>query len=251
VRKYLAVGLVIVVTAMGLVMALRRDRQQAPPATPGTPGSSTQSVSPETGAAASRAAATAEVPRQRAAPPKPGAAADSRAEAPAPSEPMKETGPGIVRGLVMYPDGRNASGATVRVVPHGLRPGPQNPDAPKRETVTDAQGRFTVEGLPMGAQLVWAWTKDGSADVWAYPVGGNPVVDVTLELEPAGSISGTVRDANGRPVAGARVYPHLRQSAESPLEDGWAGLFAAKTDDSGRFTLDALQAGLWLSLIHI
>ena len=102
-------------------------------------------------------------------------------------------------------------------------------------TATDADGRFSFDGLPDGKVTVNASHTDyleASKDV---NPDEQPSVDITLGI--GGSISGTVVGRDGRaPAAGAQV---------SLNEEGDSSAFSndtTKTDGNGNFSFDHLRA---------
>ena len=80
---------------------------------------------------------------------------------------------------------------------------------------TDALGRCTVPIPPrdrMGVFVIHAW-KDGFVPIRIHWLEGVNELGVpashTLILDPAAPIGGTVRDEEGRPVVGAKVFPSV------------------------------------------
>ena len=118
-----------------------------------------------------------------------------------------------------------------------------------RSTLTDEQGRYTLIGLPAGAQPI-ACRKQGFG-VWRstceVEAGGDVEVDVTLRR--AGTIFGTVTKAGGAPFAGALVRAYDQEPGTSFLAGGqidWDemfGHFATVADDEGRYELTDVTAG--------
>lgn len=102
------------------------------------------------------------------------------------------------------------------------------------EGVTDAAGRYELVGVPSGDVAVasmstplGAYTRREGA---AIAPGSRNQVD--LELDTYASVSGSVVDEHGRPVAGAYVAMQM---------NGDSG--GAMTDDAGRFVVTALSGG--------
>lgn len=116
----------------------------------------------------------------------------SRRPAP-PSVVTLATAPSLV-GSVTRTGGTPVSGATVTVG--------------DRTTTTDVAGAFTLEGLPSGPVTVTASApalRSASKQVVVTP-GVSVEVTLTLEAKTGpGSISGTVRAAPDKPLAGAKV----------------------------------------------
>ena len=149
---------------------------------------------------------------------------------------------GAITGIVLDEYGEPAAGARVALGLHGAR--------------TEADGRFAIEseGVPAGATL-WA-TRSGSlparledpAGPGAAEPGWPEHVVLTLGGAPL-SISGTVLDAAGDPVAGASVWfddPTFFGTVEGRLRHVETLVLGenlppeATTDEHGRFTLGGL-----------
>ncbi|SIO32692.1 Carboxypeptidase regulatory-like domain-containing protein [Singulisphaera sp. GP187] len=153
-----------------------------------------------------------------------------------------------VAGSVVDPQGRPIAG--VRVMGRGLNYEESNfflrsrhleeEGDPLGSGVSDSEGRFTLT-LPAGTNVTLAFR---------HPRWVSPRIDVAedektidpVTLQPAGSISGRVRDlATGAPVAGARVGAQFLDSPS--LTNGVVG--DAVSDAQGKFTLDSLEAGVY------
>ncbi|MEM7305826.1 MAG: carboxypeptidase-like regulatory domain-containing protein [Planctomycetota bacterium] len=92
------------------------------------------------------------------------------------------------------------TGALAEVTPHAERW--------RRSDVTDADGRFRLEGLAAEREYVVLLSERGAAPrvAWVPPAEPGAAVDLgDLQLTRAGSLSGTVRDAAGKPRAGELV----------------------------------------------
>ncbi len=66
---------------------------------------------------------------------------------------------------------------------------------------------------------------------------GDPVSDIDARLERLATVSGTVTDADGAPVAGAGVAAYQD-------EGEWVHVADATTDEAGRYSLLGLHAGV-------
>jgi uncharacterized GH25 family protein len=103
-------------------------------------------------------------------------------------------------------------------------------------TRSDNAGRFSIPGLPRGAEVWMATTAEGHACKWgpdARPaVVGTPF---TITLPPEARISGRVVH-EGQPVAGITVGAHSQTDVLAPN---------AITDEAGRFELGQLPAGTY------
>lgn len=99
---------------------------------------------------------------------------------------------------------------------------------PQARTTTDAEGRFSLEGLEAGRYAVWADGPPGTGLAEGIAAGSEGVeVRVGEGLKPAG----LVRDEDGAPVRGARV---------TALHKGHSRYFEVLTDEEGRFRFGVL-----------
>ncbi|AKJ02316.1 carboxypeptidase family protein [Archangium gephyra] len=124
-------------------------------------------------------------------------------------------------------------GATVDVSPSGV-----NGDSGR--AVTDAEGRFSVEGLAPGLyDVVVAATGFSEAIRQGLTLAPGERFLVELELVGTGAVEGTVRDGAGHPLAGVRVEAGDRWTPEglssTPLE--------ARTNAEGYYRLEGLASG--------
>ncbi|MHC4952564.1 MAG: carboxypeptidase regulatory-like domain-containing protein [Planctomycetota bacterium] len=95
------------------------------------------------------------------------------------------------------------------------------------ETVTDAQGRFAIEGTA-GNKSAVAVYRSGYAVTKLVMHRGRKAESPDYKLEPAGSVSGEVVDEEGESVAFATVL----------LDPGFGAPIPARTDASGAFAFD-------------
>ncbi|HCJ09660.1 MAG TPA: hypothetical protein DHW14_00640 [Clostridiales bacterium] len=112
-----------------------------------------------------------------------------------------EPQPGAVSGTVRAAGtGRPLAGATVRAVHEGVL---------AAEGVTDAAGRYLLEGLAAGWYLVTASHEhhQSSSVGAAVRPGQTTTVDFSLQPDPA-TIQGTVTEMDGGPILGATVSLH-------------------------------------------
>ncbi|HVN52660.1 MAG TPA: carboxypeptidase-like regulatory domain-containing protein, partial [Acidimicrobiales bacterium] len=74
-------------------------------------------------------------------------------------------------------------------------------------TQSDALGRFEIPYLPLGTFTIYAQAPDsqGTGSATVSIQSPTDVLPVVIKLEPMGSISGTLRDANGAVVVGQEV----------------------------------------------
>jgi len=160
-----------------------------------------------------------------------------------PQPPTPPTGNGSVSGLVTNSvTGAPLPRARVALIVLG-NTGPQN-----FGTVTNAEGKFTIEGLPPG-RLVLNVDRVG----FVAPATGNQLSDsqlrpdekkedVKLTLTPTGGISGRVLNAEGGAVHGAIVSLSGAQSGINPSTSDEKGQFRISSVPPGRYRVAANPA---------
>lgn len=140
---------------------------------------------------------------------------------------------GAIVGVVREGDGgRPVAGARVGVesdVP-SLEVG--GADATRDEAVTDAEGRFRLEGIGRGAVRLSARAPGYARAARSGVRAGS---SVELFLFPGATLSGSVRDEAGRPVRGALV--------QAQGDAGWEAPAPERTDEGGRFVVAGVAPG--------
>lgn len=102
--------------------------------------------------------------------------------------------------------------------------------------VTGSDGTITLRGLATDAKYnLTVNAPQGRKDLKQIERKGWTPADETLQFERAWSITGTVVDQDGRPVAGARIQ---RRKVGEKNFIGWD-----RTNDEGAFSIDGLGAG--------
>jgi len=157
-------------------------------------------------------------------------------------------------------EGTAASGVTVDAVPDVEMFMPSRVWA---HAATDEDGYYAVEQLPAGTYIVSAASESG----WEYvqrwyvdavsPDQATEVVlseedrreeiDIVLPVRVAtASISGTVRDQDGNPLAWAfiQISPPEEYEPTSGIEPVWLWAYG-QTDSTGAFNIDRLPAGTY------
>jgi len=122
--------------------------------------------------------------------------------------------------------------------------------APPLSVWTGTDGRFEVPGLCKGAYVVRI-TAPGRA--WAERtvfIGPDlNLAPLEVALDQGDSISGQVRDPQGKPIVGATVTPTARQHYEGDelrYTAHGGGPEGVKTDEAGRFRFVELQEGRYV-----
>jgi beta-lactamase regulating signal transducer with metallopeptidase domain len=142
-------------------------------------------------------------------------------------------------------DQRPLAGVSVRLY---RVEGKTSPPAEAARTVTDADGRYTFNGLvpprPEGyfdrlVYAVFGFADDRPIGIsFSHYAGDREVFELRMPRATA-TLSGKVVDAEGRPVAGASVLPYIALDRPIP------GLLDARTDAEGRFKIDRLGVIKW------
>jgi len=112
----------------------------------------------------------------------------------------------------------------------------------RRSIETGADGRFRIADLPRGVRvgLMAMHPELTSAEMAGVEVP--TAQSVRLRLTRPRSLEGRVKDRQGEPVAGARLF--FSESAGSPLGGGWdRSPSKGTTDAEGRFVLSGLKPG--------
>lgn len=117
-------------------------------------------------------------------------------------------------------------------------------------TMTDANGSFSLEGLPQGAYFVMA-QKPGffSSAAPNRPPGvtamlGGDAQPVSLSLAPEAVIYGHVTDGDGLPVA--RLNVQVMRSIVNEGRRDWLPMGTKQTDEDGYYRVAGLQPGTYL-----
>ncbi|WP_375768835.1 carboxypeptidase-like regulatory domain-containing protein [Archangium gephyra] len=133
--------------------------------------------------------------------------------------------------------GAPVAGASVRTWSHEV--------GAELEALTDAAGRFSLEGLEPLRSYELIATQD---TLWAntrvdFDTGEDPPrllaerTDITLELEPIAEVKGVVRDAAGKPIEGVSVSLCEGEGEDAvSVSEGW-------TDAEGKYHLGPAAPG--------
>ncbi len=143
-----------------------------------------------------------------------------------------------IRGRVVDAEGKPVAGV---MVSGEMEADPEHPRARRTDgwsgVATDESGRFELAGLLPGGYALVVSGREVSRAVPARALEvnlleGQDLEDVVIELPATGEVQGSVRDANGRPLAGvtvALIGGPQRQSAS--------------VDDQGTFRLPHVAPG--------
>lgn len=138
-------------------------------------------------------------------------------------------------GAVVDPAGAPVSGVTIRA---GDFTGPDGEPYPgSHETVTDAGGRFTINGLPKGRLRLFAHSKTHliADSLKQYEVPGEPI---TLHVVQTGRLAGKVQTPSGD-------QPSIHVTPEGGNKIGsWGGSAYLKPD--GSFAFDTIPPGRYV-----
>ncbi len=145
--------------------------------------------------------------------------------------------------------GKPVTSYSTRVRVHygaGVPTAPYNDDVFPQQSAT---GEFVIDGIPPGDFVVEAWAP-GYAPAFSAPftvTPGNPVSGITVQLGRGGSISGRLVDADGKPVARARVTSHDNEWTDDEFTKALGNTYPTnataaetRTGDDGRFMLQGL-----------
>src|SRR5688572_9201966 len=152
---------------------------------------------------------------------------------------------GLLAGRVLDADtGAPIDG--VKVLLAGSQPGPTASGGPTTLIViTDSQGRFYFSALPAGPYLPIP-SREGYVEVVTnQPIrlpDGARVVNVIARLRRLGSITGTLRDDAGDPVAGTEVIAYRRYNQQGRRAP-FTRVARDRSDDHGAYRLRNLPVG--------
>ncbi|MFL5271734.1 MAG: carboxypeptidase-like regulatory domain-containing protein [Anaeromyxobacteraceae bacterium] len=132
-----------------------------------------------------------------------------------------------LQGTIVSADGAPVGGARLTVA-EGRRQGATTLPG---EVFSGPDGRFALAGARRSGALLLVRAEGFVPEVVAAPPHARRLVVV---LAPAGAIQGTLRDARGAPLAGARVRAVSREAMD---------LGEACADGAGRFAITALRPG--------
>lgn len=147
--------------------------------------------------------------------------------------------PAAISGTITDMDGRSVRGAHVAVITiSGRNPGLyMNGAIPELTATTDDKGMFMFDGLPENMRASLLVTASGYVTTWISG-SSNGSDDLTLELEPAGRISGTVTyTGSGDPAPNAKIIARMM----GDNEDSYG---TATANDHGEYEVTGLRPGM-------
>lgn len=104
------------------------------------------------------------------------------------------------------------------------------------EAVSETDGSFQLDHVPHGTVLVRGYDDDNAVSSVTIEVGEcDKLAPVKLTMSPGGSVEGTARTSDGKPIAGARVS----------ITERAVGIVNTYTDAEGYYRFDALPAGVF------
>ena len=177
---------------------------------------------------------------------------------------------GTVTGLITDSTGKPLAGAFVEISPApatktgaaslGSTTLPVRPPTRVQFVTTDSNGQYTFAQVPTGSYIITAAAKGyqkGTSAPFTVSQGKNTAPTVALTAAPTpvfGSVTGTVTDSTGKPIAGALVEispPVLPlggsgQGGSTPIIIPPGPIQIAKTDSNGKYTFDMVQTGTYI-----
>ncbi|MGH2901479.1 MAG: carboxypeptidase-like regulatory domain-containing protein, partial [Solirubrobacteraceae bacterium] len=137
---------------------------------------------------------------------------------------------GVISGVVLDGDRKPAPFATLIALQGG---------APMREVITDAGGAFELRGMPRASFWLRAEGTTATSRVLGVSLSGSAQAEAEVELvlDSIGTITGTVVDERGAPLAGITVAASLDWKRPMPTRVGPLTLLDAVTDIDGAFVL--------------
>ena len=162
------------------------------------------------------------------------------------SHPAEAAGSGAISGVVTDRDGLPVEGVAVQVTGYG---------GDRIDSSTDGEGRYVADGLPAGSYSVcfyptdeqdlagecWQDREMGSGHTWVQVTDDEVVTGIDAVLLPPSHLRGTVTDAQGAPVAGARVSTSWQAFGDDQPVSWWSAPVLTGAD--GSFDIGPLPSG--------
>ncbi len=162
-----------------------------------------------------------------------------------------------VSGSITNTNGNPVEDAEVEVYPADVLPG-LGEELPHFRAKTGADGAYKIDAVPPGFYYGGAGAEGYISQVYSSRGAGRrtqiavrsgqPVKGIDIVLDQPGRISGTVRDEEGRPIAGAQVHAGRSsyRSGQKTMEKG----VPAQTDENGGYTIEVRPGRLYVLAKH-
>lgn len=145
---------------------------------------------------------------------------------------------GEIAGVVLDPSGKPVAEAEVNYSREGRRGGFFGFGG-GNEAKTDAEGRFTLKGLPVGNGTLTAssegWAPSAGLEVSLEP--GRDLTDVRISLRVGGRLEGVIYDSAGQPDAGRDIMVGNFMGGGGGLDGN------TQSDAAGRFVIEHIAPG--------
>ena len=147
-----------------------------------------------------------------------------------------------VTGTILRSDGSAAANVEVRGT---SRPFDGKGGGRLSRAISDASGRFTMEGLGGGTVTLTAWSGTEAVLHGPFPVQAGQQEKVIVKLAPGAVASGRVRWEDGRPAAGVRVRGLGEKVNPGPNESIMHEIMLepVRTDAEGKFSIGPFLPG--------
>lgn len=141
---------------------------------------------------------------------------------------------------------RTAGGAPVPGASVTLQPGSAG-EGPSFETLSDAEGRFSLRGVPEGG---WILSASCAGHLPARPqeLDSAARADLVLELQAIGGVQGQILDAQGHAPAGATLQLWSTMRGNPPFQP--LEVFQPLEDPEGKFLFPLAEPGTFVLLVR-
>ncbi|MCY3001868.1 MAG: carboxypeptidase-like regulatory domain-containing protein [Planctomycetota bacterium] len=145
---------------------------------------------------------------------------------------------GEIAGVVLDPTGKPVAEAEIRYSREARRGGFFGFGGGNQEK-TDAEGRFTLKGLPVGNGKLTAsaegWAPSADFEVTLEP--GRDLTDVRISLRVGGRLEGVIYDSAGQPDVGRDIMVGNFMGGSGGLDGN------TQSDAAGRFVIEHIAPG--------
>jgi len=161
---------------------------------------------------------------------------------------------GTVTGQITDTSGNPLANARVMLIP---RPGSSalmsRPAMPHDLVLTDADGNYTINNVLAGSYTVAARDHgyaNGTSTAFTVAEGNTTAPTVQLTALVFGTVTGQITDADGNPLANARVMLIPAASGSLHMSASAAPRYPVQTDANGDYTIDNVPAGNYTVAAH-